>query len=535
MTIIGGNLERKEIGLSIGVSGTHDRTKINKDTGYLELVDIDVDGQGKPIYVEQGSWTSDVIDLGDNFQAFEKVFTNSISTGASSFAVLTRVSSNNYEWSDWTPIAEDGTIQSNTKQYIQVRIDLFAGFVTDVFLIANSDFEKNEFVEEKEIRAGSYITPTLTSNTSSPLGFAFSTVATSGNTYDAWKVFDKANISHFQTAVNQHSTGAVGFIFNSNAFSISQYLVRSVPVLASLNITVKSWFLEGSNNTTNGTDGTWELLDSQINQTWTGINQDKIFTISKTNEYKAFRLRWTANSGNASYTGIGELDFFTPAQTALQLKRDYNYDMTVDESWTEIGSLHRKSVTRNEWLKIDRLDVKSKEVIPANTNLVGVMNANSNDRVSIVSSTIYSAGYEAYKAFNGVNGAGTNSALLTGISGFIGVIFNNKRPLGKYRIGYASIQSNNAVPKSWILYGSNDTTDGTNGTWTEIDKVENQTWADGATGFRDFDIENKYGLVQYKAYKIAHSSNQGYVTYTAYSEIEFISPSYNVIESKEVK
>lgn len=147
MTVVGGNLERKEIGLSIGVSGTHDKTKINKDTGFLELVDIDVDGEGRPVYTEKGSWTSDVIDLGDIFQDFEKVFTDSKVNGASSFAVLTRVSSNNYDWSDWTPIAIDGTIQSDTKQYIQVRIDLFAGFVSDVFIISNSDLEINEFVE----------------------------------------------------------------------------------------------------------------------------------------------------------------------------------------------------------------------------------------------------------------------------------------------------------------------------------------------------------------------------------------------------
>lgn len=154
MTVVGGNLERKEIGLSIGVSGTHDKTKINKDTGFLELVDIDVDGEGRPVYTEKGSWTSDVIDLGDIFQDFEKVFTDSKVNGASSFAVLTRVSDNGRDWSDWVAIAEDGTIQSETKQHIQVRIDLFAGFVTDVFLISEfnnvddvSLFEPNHFVE----------------------------------------------------------------------------------------------------------------------------------------------------------------------------------------------------------------------------------------------------------------------------------------------------------------------------------------------------------------------------------------------------
>ncbi|OXS74292.1 hypothetical protein B1B04_09195 [Lysinibacillus sp. KCTC 33748] len=120
---------------------------------------VDVDGQGRPIYVEQGSWTSDVIDLGEIFQDFEKLFAENKVNGGSSFAVLTRVSDNGSDWSDWIAIAEDGAIQSETKQYIQVRIDLFAGFVTDEFFIAKSDFEKNNFVEHRKIADGSSIPP----------------------------------------------------------------------------------------------------------------------------------------------------------------------------------------------------------------------------------------------------------------------------------------------------------------------------------------------------------------------------------------
>ncbi|KOS61410.1 hypothetical protein FJQ98_16845 [Lysinibacillus agricola] len=148
MSTVGGNLEKKEIGLPIGVSGTHNNTEIDKVTGFLRLAQTDIDGSGKSIYVEEGSWTSDVINLEDKFQDFDKVFTNNINNGSSSIAVLTRVSDDGYNWSDWIAIAEDGAIQSETKQYIQVRIDIFAGFVTDHFVISNSDFENNEFVEK---------------------------------------------------------------------------------------------------------------------------------------------------------------------------------------------------------------------------------------------------------------------------------------------------------------------------------------------------------------------------------------------------
>lgn len=148
MTIVGGNLERKEIGLPIGVSGTHNNTEIDSATGYLRLAQVDTDGQGNPVYAEEGTWVSDVINLEDKFHNFEKVFVSNSDYGASSFAILTRVSDNNIDWSDWIAIALDGTIQSDTKQYIQIRIDLFAGYVTDVFLVSNSDFEVSAFVED---------------------------------------------------------------------------------------------------------------------------------------------------------------------------------------------------------------------------------------------------------------------------------------------------------------------------------------------------------------------------------------------------
>lgn len=147
MAIVGGNLEKKEILLSIGISGTHRNTEIDEVTGHLRLAQVDVDGSGNPIYAEEGTWISKVINLEDKFLDFEKVVTTHITNGASSFTISTRTSANSMNWSEWTAIAVDGTIQSETKQYIQVKIDLFAGFVTDNFKISNSDFEINEFVE----------------------------------------------------------------------------------------------------------------------------------------------------------------------------------------------------------------------------------------------------------------------------------------------------------------------------------------------------------------------------------------------------
>ena len=205
MAIIGGNLENKEIGLPIDVSGTHSNTQIDTTTGYLTLKQIDTDGSGRPVYVDKGTWISDVIDLQDKFADFGKIFTTSVTNGNSSIAVLTRVSDNGTVWSEWIAVAYDGTIQSDTKQFIQVRIDFFAGFVTDVFLVS-------EFNNVNDVN----------------------------------------------------------------------------------------------------------LLDNNI---------------------------------------------FIETSNGLRLKRNYEFNMTIDNSWSEEGSLYRKPITRSDWLKIDKLNVLRKEIV----------------------------------------------------------------------------------------------------------------------------------------------------------------------------
>ncbi|MFJ7918085.1 MULTISPECIES: hypothetical protein [unclassified Lysinibacillus] len=361
MTVVGGNLERKEIGLPIGVSGTHNNTEINKSTGHLQLMQVDVDGQGNPVYTEQGSWTSDVVDLGDKFKDFEKVFTTNTNIGASSFAVLTRVSDNNRDWSDWTAIAMDGAIQSDTKQFIQIRIDLFAGFVTDEFIITKSDFEVNPFVEEIQATAGGYIVPTLTSNTSASTthGIAFAETEYHTGNYPAWRAFDNVDQPEGYITKNGILSGYLGFVFNS-AIKINRYKVRSIGQANILPYMIKDWVLEGSFDTTDGHDGKWIELDKRIH-TFTTINTDAICDFNNSQSYKGYRIKWETNNSGSSYSEVGALNFYKESTTALRLKRDYAFDMKLDSTWSDTGSLHRKKITRDDWIKIDSLNPIFKE------------------------------------------------------------------------------------------------------------------------------------------------------------------------------
>lgn len=43
---------------------------------------------------------------------------------------------------------------------------------------------------------------------------------------------------------------------------------------------------------------------------------------------------------------------------SLKLKRNYTFNMSEDTAWSEEGKLHRKLIQRNQWKKIDSLEVE---------------------------------------------------------------------------------------------------------------------------------------------------------------------------------
>lgn len=155
MPTVGGVIERKKIGLPLGSSGgTFYNTYYDNTDNSIKLSVSKLDGNGNPVYEEEGYWISDKIDLQDKFKDYEKIFTTHVDNGGSNIVIQTRTSDDGINWDSWTPIAMDGTIQSETKQHIQVKIIFYAGFVTDVYLISDFDnedekkiFEDNTFID----------------------------------------------------------------------------------------------------------------------------------------------------------------------------------------------------------------------------------------------------------------------------------------------------------------------------------------------------------------------------------------------------
>lgn len=152
------------------------------------------------------------------------------------------------------------------------------------------------------------VVPKMTSNTT-PSGLAFARDIYSA-VYDAWAAFDQVDNTEGYASLNgSGGVGFLGYIF-VNAKIIGKYSVRSIQGNTALNRMPKDWTFEGSNDTTNGKDGTWTVLDKQVNQSWTSGWTDKDYIIASPRLFKAYRLNWTANNGFANYTDVNELKMY---------------------------------------------------------------------------------------------------------------------------------------------------------------------------------------------------------------------------------
>lgn len=141
-----GILEQKDIGLSFTISGTYHNTEIN-ESGNLTLKKLNEDSTGNPIYATEGTWISDVIDLGDKFADYGKLFVDGDSDDGNNYTLSTRTSLDLEEWSEWQPVALDGALLSKKEQYIQIKMTLHVGYETKEKVVKNVDFNENEFVE----------------------------------------------------------------------------------------------------------------------------------------------------------------------------------------------------------------------------------------------------------------------------------------------------------------------------------------------------------------------------------------------------
>lgn len=93
--------------------------------GKLQLVELQTADNGKIAYVTNGTWESESIRIADKIKAFEKVVKNIVTSGTNtSHKIYTKSSTDAIDWTPYTEVTADGTIQSPTNTYIQVKIEI---------------------------------------------------------------------------------------------------------------------------------------------------------------------------------------------------------------------------------------------------------------------------------------------------------------------------------------------------------------------------------------------------------------------------
>jgi len=304
------------------------------------------------------------------------------------------------------------------------------------------------------------VIPKMISNTS-PSGRAFaSTIYNTSR--DAWYAFNQTDDYGFTTQ-NGVTTGFIGYIFSAE-IRIGKYIVRSISS-DYLDQTPKDWTFEGSNDSTNGADGTWTVLDTRTGQSWITVSTDKEYIVQNVGLYKAYRLKFTANNGFASYTTINQIKMF-------------------------------------ELLKINRVLFSSesnsafslKSIADATVNVVPQMTSNTAPN-GVVSASTFRIGWEPWKSFDRIDTDGggwtTNDGVTTG---WLAYEFPKHTNIASYAItAHSSASWVSLVPKDWTFEGSNDGVK-----WKTLDMRVNVTsWA--AKEKRSFSFNN---TAKYKMYRI---------------------------------
>jgi hypothetical protein len=119
-----------------------------------------------------------------------------------------------------------------------------------------------------------------------------------------------------------------------------------------------TFVIEGSNNTTNGTDGTWTSIFTKTNVTWDSSGANQIITFDNTIAYKGYKVVESCSASGFSYVLNGLYTYFLGALenvTHLASVGSYNQS-NLDFSIKEISNSQmtfRKNSANSSTLSIN--------------------------------------------------------------------------------------------------------------------------------------------------------------------------------------
>lgn len=183
-------IERKQIGINLELSGTHNNTELID--GFIQLKPTLVNGV--TTYPTSGFWISNVINIGDNFNEYDNLVSNIINDGDSKTKIFTRSSQNGISFGDWIEVGGSNEINSIKNQYIQIRIELTPGELNNAvnydlskFFSEYAEYSQNSVKLKKEFETEMLLDDSWTSN-----GFLYRKEV---KRIEDWQRIDNINVS----------------------------------------------------------------------------------------------------------------------------------------------------------------------------------------------------------------------------------------------------------------------------------------------------------------------------------------------------
>lgn len=236
---------------------------------------------------------------------------NTWNTSMPSLTTSTTTTGNTYRALRGNPASSTfASVTSVSSYYYRPMLIIEKMFINKSFILTNGEYKKitKTTIQVLGDPVSTVATPIMTTNTA-PSGRAFASTSFSTG-YDAFKVFNQTNDTEGWCSVNGTVTGFVGYIFDTPKV-IGRYIIKTNNTSPTQN--PKNFTFEGSNDTTNGTDGTWAILDSKTEQIMTTGGVDWTYNINNSVGYKAYRVNISANNGLVNYCGLNELSLYERA------------------------------------------------------------------------------------------------------------------------------------------------------------------------------------------------------------------------------
>ncbi len=296
---------------------------------------------------------------------------------------------------------------------------------------------------------------------------------------DSYLVYDGYNYEPYHLfGTGQFSSASSKGIWVSYEFEKPERIVKYT-------LSTHSWLYERSPKswTFDAWDGTqWIVLDTRDNQPqWTNTDKRE-YEIKNSYYYKKYRINLKNSWG--SYIHVKKMEMMGELPNKSFILHDGEYKKCVPLSPEE-----------QEVWSDDKINIVQKMTSNNSANQIAYMtypDGSNNTRVGF-----------AYNIFDHANNSYFNRTSVDP-KGFVSIVFNEIKEIGAYSMFSDSRTSSD--PKDFNLEGSNDTTNGADGTWIVVDTKINVSFQKEV--WTRFELNKS---VSYKAYRLnisrTHSTN----------------------------